>query len=192
VSRQASLEASRMHKPDGVTRYTMSETPKPGHHKRKGLVAIAVFKLFKVTVLGIVGGLALALSKSSRLPARLDAWSNALGNEREWLHRALDTVTNAGDNELAIWGLGSLAYALVFSVEGLGLWFEKTWAEYLTVIVTLSFIPFEVYELTQGFNVGTLIGLVINVVILVYLVVRLVKQHGEQKSTRPGLPVPAQ
>jgi uncharacterized membrane protein (DUF2068 family) len=159
----------------------MSKKHEPGHRRRKGLVAIALFKLFKVTVLGIVAALAFALAKSSRLPARLDAWSNALGNEREWLHRALDDVTNTGDHELALWGLGSLAYALVFSVEGVGLWFEKTWAEYLTVIVTLSFIPFEIYELAQGFNVGKVIGLVINLVILVYLVVRLVKQHREHK-----------
>jgi uncharacterized membrane protein (DUF2068 family) len=160
----------------------MSAKQKPGHHKRKGLAAIALFKLFKVTVLCIVGGLALALAKSSRLPALLDAWSNALGDEREWLQRALDKVTSARDSELAIWGFGSLAYALVFSVEGVGLWFEKTWAEYLTVIVTLSFIPFEVYELVQGFNVGKVLGLAINLVILVYLVVRLVKQHGEKNA----------
>jgi uncharacterized membrane protein (DUF2068 family) len=69
----------------------------------------------------------------------------------------------------------------VFSAEGVGLWFEKTWAEYLTVIVTLSFIPFEAYELAQGFNVGKVIGLAINLVILVYLVVRLVKEHREKK-----------
>jgi uncharacterized membrane protein (DUF2068 family) len=159
----------------------MSETQEPGHHRRKGLAAIALFKLFKVTVLGLVGGLTLALAKSSRLPALLEAWSNALGNERKWLHRALDKVTSAGEDELSIWGFGSLAYALVFSAEGVGLWLEKTWAEYFTVIVTLSFIPFEVYELAQEFNVGTVIGLAINLLILVYLVVRLVKQRGEKK-----------
>ena len=97
------------------------------------------------------------------------------------MQRSLRDVTTADESDLAIWGFGSIAYALVFSIEGVGLWLEKTWAEYLTVVVTLSFIPFEIHELAEGFNIGKVIGLAINLVILVYLVVRLVKQHQQKK-----------
>jgi len=39
------------------------------------------------------------------------------------------------------------AYAALFATEGVGLWLQKRWAEYLTVIATTSFIPFEIWEI---------------------------------------------
>src|SRR2546423_14605743 len=44
-------------------------------------------------------------------------------------------------------GIAVLVYASLFVVEGVGLIMRRVWAEYLTVIITSSFIPFEVYEL---------------------------------------------
>jgi len=42
-----------------------------------------------------------------------------------------------------------LVYALVEIVEGVGLWYAKRWAEYLTVVATAAFLPLEIYELTE-------------------------------------------
>jgi uncharacterized membrane protein (DUF2068 family) len=50
-----------------------------------------------------------------------------------------------------------------------GLWFNKRWAEYLTLIATTILVPFEVYELVLGASVFKVITLVINVAIVVYL-----------------------
>ena len=33
------------------------------------------------------------------------------------------------------------------------MFFQKRWAEYFTVIITASFIPFEIYHLIKGFDV---------------------------------------
>ena len=41
-----------------------------------------------------------------------------------------------------------LAYAAVEGIEAVGLWYGRRWAEYLTLIVTASLLPFEIYELT--------------------------------------------
>jgi uncharacterized membrane protein (DUF2068 family) len=62
-----------------------------------------------------------------------------------------------------------LTYALIELVEGVGLWFAKRWAEYLTVVATAAFLPLEVYELTEkvsGIKIGTL---VINVIAVLYI-----------------------
>ena len=50
-----------------------------------------------------------------------------------WSERALHAV-----------GIVTGCYALVFAVEGVGLLMARRWAEWLTVIVTASFIPLEI------------------------------------------------
>jgi uncharacterized membrane protein (DUF2068 family) len=66
-------------------------------------------------------------------------------------------------------GLVVSAYAIVEGVEAVGLWLMKRWAEYLTLIVTASLLPLEVYELTHKLSPLKVIALVINVAIVVYL-----------------------
>jgi uncharacterized membrane protein (DUF2068 family) len=78
--------------------------------------------------------------------------------------------------------LGGLAaiYAVLFLVEGVGLFLRKRWAEYLTVIATASLIPLEVYEIIRKCNVPKVALLVINVAILIYLVIRLKTERTER------------
>jgi uncharacterized membrane protein (DUF2068 family) len=71
------------------------------------------------------------------------------------------TLTAAG---LAVWG-----YAIVEGVEAVGLWYQQRWAEYLTFVVTTSFIPLEVYELVHKFTPFKVLALVVNTAIVVYL-----------------------
>jgi uncharacterized membrane protein (DUF2068 family) len=66
-------------------------------------------------------------------------------------------------------GVGAFLYAGLFAVEGIGLWRERRWAEYLTVIATASFVPVEVYELVRRFTVVRLSALVINLAAVGYL-----------------------
>jgi uncharacterized membrane protein (DUF2068 family) len=75
------------------------------------------------------------------------------------------------------------AYAALFAVEGVGLWMRKVWAEYLTIVATTSFVPFEIYELARRFTLPRVGALAINVAIVVYLIVRRVRAH--RRSSRP-------
>ena len=60
-------------------------------------------------------------------------------------------------------------YALVEGVEAVGLWWQKRWAEYLTLIATALFIPLEVYEIVHKGSPLKVIALIVNVAIVVYL-----------------------
>ncbi|HET8894673.1 MAG TPA: DUF2127 domain-containing protein [Gaiellaceae bacterium] len=60
-------------------------------------------------------------------------------------------------------------YALVEGLEAVGLWYQKRWAEYLTFVATLGFIPYEIYELTRGPSPLKYIAFGVNVAIAVYL-----------------------
>ncbi|MDQ2726286.1 MAG: DUF2127 domain-containing protein [Actinomycetota bacterium] len=63
----------------------------------------------------------------------------------------------------------AVAYCVVEGVEAVGLWRERRWAEYLTVLATVGFIPYEIDELAKGVSALKVGALVINVVILLYL-----------------------
>lgn len=70
--------------------------------------------------------------------------------------------------------LGSLFYAALLLTEAVGLYLRLTWARWLTIIATASFIPLEIYEIIKHVRPGRVLILLFNVLILIYL-----KRHAE-------------
>jgi uncharacterized membrane protein (DUF2068 family) len=66
-------------------------------------------------------------------------------------------------------GAGAAAYAAMEGTEAVGLWLGRRWAEYLTFVATVVFVPYEVYELTKSISALKVLTLVINLVIVIYL-----------------------
>jgi uncharacterized membrane protein (DUF2068 family) len=62
-----------------------------------------------------------------------------------------------------------LTYSLIEGIEAVGLWFQKRWAEYLTLIVTASLLPLEAYELSKRFSALKVLTIVINLAVVAYL-----------------------
>jgi uncharacterized membrane protein (DUF2068 family) len=54
-------------------------------------------------------------------------------------------------------------------IEGVGLWFRKRWAEYLTFVATSLLLPVEVYELTVRVSPFKMFALIVNLAVVVYL-----------------------
>jgi uncharacterized membrane protein (DUF2068 family) len=67
----------------------------------------------------------------------------------------------------------TFTYGAIFVVEGVGLMFKKQWAKYLTVIVTISLVPLELFEIAKHFTLLRLAILVVNIAIVVYLLVMI-------------------
>ena len=61
------------------------------------------------------------------------------------------------------------AYAGLGIVEGVGLYLEKGWAEYLTLLITGSFLPWEVWEVIRRLTWIRASLLVLNVLVFLYL-----------------------
>ena len=66
-------------------------------------------------------------------------------------------------------GAAIAAYSVLEGVEAVGLWLGKRWAEYLTFVATIVFVPYEIYELTKSVTALKVVALVINLAIAVYL-----------------------
>ena len=70
----------------------------------------------------------------------------------------LDRLFTLSKGTLIEAGIALLGYALLEGVEAIGLWYGKRWAEYLTFIATVVFLPFEIYELTERVSPLKVIG----------------------------------
>ena len=66
-------------------------------------------------------------------------------------------------------GTAIAAYAVLEGAEAIGLWRGRRWAEYLTFVATVVFVPYEIYELAKSVTVLKVVTLVINLAIVVYL-----------------------
>lgn len=66
-------------------------------------------------------------------------------------------------------GVAVAAYALLEGIEAIGLWFAKRWAEYLTFVATIVFLPYEIDELIKSVTALKLVALIINLAVAVYL-----------------------
>jgi len=134
---------------------------------------IAAFKLLKGAMLIALG--VGALSMRHHHDGGVSTWVHALAADPHgrYLTEVLARVTSLDAHQLRQIGIGSLAYASVFLVEGVGLLLRKPWAEIMTVIVTTSFIPLECYELVHHRSWAKVLVILVNVVVVLYLLRRL-------------------
>jgi uncharacterized membrane protein (DUF2068 family) len=150
------------------------------------LIAIAVFKLMKAAALIAIGVGALRLGHDGDAHATLGRWIDDLRidpNNRLFNH-VVARISGLDRRKLEEVGIGTFVYAGVFLVEGTGLALRKHWAEYLTTIVTGSFIPLEVFEMIRKPSIPKAIGILVNVLIVAYLALRLRRERHERGSGR--------
>ena len=57
--------------------------------------------------------------------------------------------------------------------EGIGLWLLQRWAEWFTVVITASLVPFEVYEMYHHPTIAKLLVPMINIAVVGYLLYRI-------------------
>ena len=143
------------------------------------LVVIGVFKLVKTVVLVALGLAALlgAPEDVARAVAHATRWMGIFSG-RELVQRALAKVLSLDERTIHRIGVASLLYAAVFATEGVNLLRKKRWAEWLTIGVTASFVPLEIYELARHPGLGKTFAIALNVLIVAYLVARRVRARG--------------
>lgn len=141
-------------------------------HRNRVLEAIAVYKLIKVALLLGAAAAAWRLVNPD-MGAALRAWAAELplGYPAHLLHEALVWVSGVPVHRWQQVRFVSLAYAALFTAEGIGLWRERAWAEYLTIVTTLSFLPFEVVEVLRRTSALGVAVLVSNLAVAIYLIV---------------------
>jgi uncharacterized membrane protein (DUF2068 family) len=89
-----------------------------------------------------------------------------------------------GDRQLREIGVVALVYALLFALEGTGLLLGRPWGEWVSIVITGSFVPVEVYETVRAPHVVRAVGTLVNIAAVVYLVSRVRKRHEARALSR--------
>jgi len=153
---------------------------------------IGVAKLFKAAVLLVVGFFILHVIRvNGNAHDILQDFVNAvrLDPHNEYIHGLLEKALGVQEGTLRWISAGTLIYSGLYLVEGMGLLFDKGWAEWMTVVTTAGFIPFELYEVSKHATPGKLLIVILNFAILVYIAMRLRWRHLRKVQMRRGLPV---
>ncbi|HEY4055326.1 MAG TPA: DUF2127 domain-containing protein [Kofleriaceae bacterium] len=85
------------------------------------------------------------------------------------IDQLLDRLETLTPHRITTIGIGAFVVAAIMFLEAWGLHRRRVWAEWLTVIVTSSFIPLELYHLVENPSLGKVATLIANIAIVVYL-----------------------
>lgn len=135
------------------------------------LAAIALYKFVKAAGCILLAALALQLLDPARV-AVLGHWLESL----HWLTRyglaarLVNHLLGLDPGQFVLLGTVASGYALLYLVQGVGLWRGKRWAEYLVVVEGGLLLPLEGWELAHRFTPFKLGVLAANLAIVAYLV----------------------
>lgn len=139
------------------------------------LRSIAVFKFVEALIVSAFGFGALKLlnpnavgwigNRITTLPFR---------SAQVFAQKLLNQLSGVSPHEIESLGIGAFALAAIFLTEGVGLWIEARWAEWLAVVATSLFVPLEILELLHRVTTPKLLALVVNLLVVGYLVLRIV------------------
>jgi uncharacterized membrane protein (DUF2068 family) len=153
------------------------------HSHDSGLLMIGLFKLGKALLFFCLGiGAIHLLHKDLGDEVVRIATMLKFDPESRFVSILLDKVDLIDTHRLRQIGFATFGYSGLALTEGIGLLLEKVWAEYLTLILTISFLPWELYELARRpswFRLGLLL---INLAVLAYLIWLL--QRKKQAAVR--------
>ena len=142
-----------------------------------GLAVIAAFKVVKGLLLLLVGlGLLQLMHAEIATLFSLLIEALHLNADSRIIHALVLKVDALQPHTVLVAGLVSLGYAGLLLLKGIGLWMERSWAAYMTVISTSLLLPFELYEVIDRLSILRVGVLMLNLVIVLYLVVQL-KHH---------------
>ena len=160
-----------------------------GSHRRRErfVAAIGAFKLLKSALLVALGVVWLSGITGRSSLADAAAWTGALQGHHI-VRRIVARLASLSGQERHELAMATFGYAALFAVEGVGLLLRKRWAEWMTVIVTGSFIPFELLGLVRRPGPGRVVALALNVAIVAYLGLGIVRGWGESHRRRRSQP----
>jgi uncharacterized membrane protein (DUF2068 family) len=167
---------------------TLTDGKLPKMPSRWPLVVIGLDKLFKAAGLLVLAFLLHRLMAPGKHQAFV-AWVNTIRLEpHNWFIRyCLErTAAFAGikRENLNLLHIGTIIYAGLYLIEGVGLIFDKKWAEWVVVITTAMFLPLEIYEIWRHITVPRCLLFLANLAMAGYLIWRLHRQSVIKREQR--------
>ena len=147
-----------------------SLTRSGGRRHNRWLLLIAADKFLHALLFVVIGiGAHRLLHKDLADEVDLFARHLRFNPESRLVSFVLEKASLVNDPLLRRIGFFAFCYAAVTLVEGIGLYLEKAWGEFLTLAITASFLPWELFEIYRHVT-WIHIGLfAINILVFIYL-----------------------
>ncbi len=165
-----------------------SQSPSKLTHRNRWLILIAAFKLSQALLFIAIGVGALRLLHKDigdlllRLAEHLHFTS-----EPRFIDFILEKSSLVNDHMLRRIGAVVFIYAGLDLIEGIGLYLEKTWAEYLTLAITASFLPWEIFEVLRRVTWIRSGLLTVNALVVLYLLKMVIERGKERRKEVPPI-----
>jgi len=156
------------------------------HRHNRWLLLIAFYKFLHALLFFAIGLGALRLLHKDVGDLLSDLADHLRFNpESRLLNFILDKASLLNDPILRRIGFVAFSYAAITLAEGIGLYLEKAWGEFLTLVITASFLPLELFEVLRRITWIRVCLLTINILVFLYLL-RLVLDRARLR-VRAGL-----
>ncbi|MGP8269999.1 MAG: DUF2127 domain-containing protein [Terracidiphilus sp.] len=163
-----------------------SQAPSKRRHHNRWLILIAIFKLAQAVLFIAVGVGALRLLHKN-VGDLLEQLANHMrfNPESRLVNFILEKSSLVDDRLLRRIGAVGFIYAALDLLEGTGLYLEKAWGEYLTLVITASFLPLEVFEVMRRLTWIRVSLLTVNSLVLFYLLKLVLDNVRRRKISAP-------
>ncbi len=163
----------------------MTDSPPQDKKKRnKWLLLIASYKTLQAILFALIGlGARHMLHKDVGDELALLVDHLRFNPESRLINFLIDKASLVSDPVLTRIGILAFAYSGISYVEGIGLYFERVWAEYLTLIITASFLPWEILEIFRSQTWFRFSLLAVNLLVFWYLLQLLIIRGHHKPAT---------
>ena len=152
-------------------------TPAPAKNRERvsaserWIVVIGVWKLLEAALLIFLGIGALKLLHKDLVDV-VTRFIIDIGRDPEgrFANLVLDKVALIDPHRLKQISMAVFAGAALHVIEGVGLVLRRVWAEYVTLILTASFLPWEVIEIIRHNTWVRVVLLLVNLAVVIFLI----------------------
>jgi len=141
-------------------------------NRARYLKLIALFKIVKGVLLLAIGFSLLVLNTRTRWLDAISDWADEevlLVHSRMVLYLLNKLQAFLSDGQFRVPGLLALFYSAILFTEGIGVYLQKRWAEFLMVFATATLIPFEVRHIFHRPSITGFVVLAVNCFIVWFL-----------------------
>ncbi|HEY1808587.1 MAG TPA: DUF2127 domain-containing protein [Acidobacteriaceae bacterium] len=156
-------------------------------HRARWIIAIGVFKLLQALLFVVLGVGALQLLHKDLMDvAEHLILAMRFDPEGRFISLFLDKVALIDPHRLKQISAVVFAIAALDIIEGTGLVLEQVWAEYVTLVLTASFLPWEFFEVLRHVTWIRLVLLIINLAVVMYLLYYVRLRDRQRRDTQGG------
>lgn len=165
----------------------MTAPLKPSVVDRTAFLRVVAIYKFVQTVILVALGLATMRLVRPDVAASFEAWVQDLpvGYIQHVSEKFLGWISGPQTHRVVWLGAALFAYAGLFLVEAIGLWMQRRWAEWLTVIATATLIPPEIYECITHPSLMLFVLFAVNATVVWLLIKRLQHELAMDARRRP-------